>query len=303
MTSVTGKRTLLVTGGSGRLAREVIELLLQQGTDHVVTTTRTPAQLEDLRRLGVEVRRLDFDDDEDTLAAALVGADRMLMISTHAVGRRGQQQGRVVTAAKRAGVGHLLYTSCASPNPNPISAVVSDHFWTERAIFASGLSWTILRHNMYSEHVFLFLPSALACGELRTSLGAGARAYVTRRDCAAADAAALLGDWTDCRIYDVGGPQALTTDEVLSIARELTGTTISHIRTSDEESLRSFAASGLPPGFPEAAVGFDICARHGYHALLAPAIRELTGRDPESLRSYLAQRIDALRGGQARVDL
>lgn len=301
--AVSKKRTLLVTGGSGRLARGVIDRLLQQGTDHIVTTTRTPERAQDLARRGVEVRRLDFDDDIDTLAAGLAGADRMLLISTHAVGRRGEQQGRVVAAAERAGVGHLLYTSCASPSPSPVSAVVSDHFWTERAIFASSLAWTILRHNMYCEHVFLFLPNALATGELRTSLGAGARSYVTRDDCAAADAAALLGGWADRRIYDVGGPQALTTDDVLRIAFELTGKRVRHIHTSDEESLRAFAASGLPPGFPEAAVGFDICARYGYHAILAPAVRELTGRDPESLRAFLARHVAALEEGRARADL
>jgi NAD(P)H dehydrogenase (quinone) len=303
MTAPTRKRTLLVTGGSGRLARQIIELLLEQRSDHIVTTTRTPEQIEDLRKRGVEVRRLDFDDDVDTIAAALKGADRMLLISTHAVGRRGEQQGRVVAAAERAGVGYLLYTSCASPNPNPVSAVVSDHFWTERAIFRSALPFTILRHNMYSEHVFLFLPTALAAGQLRTSLGDGARSYITRQDCALADAAALQGTWNDCRIYDVGGPEALTTDQVLGIVRDLTGKTIRHIRTSDEESLGDFAASGLPPGFPEAAVGFDVCARLGYHAILAPSVQELTGREPESLRAYLARHLDAVNSGKARVDL
>jgi NAD(P)H dehydrogenase (quinone) len=297
------KRTLLVTGGSGRLAREIIELLLQRGGDNIVTATRTPEQLGDLRARGVEVRKLDFDNDVDTIAKALKGADRMLMISTHAVGRRGEQQGKVVTAAERAGVSYLLYTSCASPNPDPVSSVVSGHFWTERAIFASSLKWTILRHNMYSEHVFLFLPTAIAAGELRTSLGDGARSYVTRTDCAAADAAALAADWNDDRIYDVGGSEAITTDDILGYAQELTGKTVKHIRTTDEESLRAFHEAKLPPGFAEAAVGFDVCARYGYHAMVAPSVRQLTGKDPESLRSYLARHVEVLKGGQARHDL
>lgn len=296
-------RTLLVTGGSGRLARHVIEHVLERGDDRVVTTTRTPERVADLRDRGVEVRRVDFDDDESDVARALEGADRMLLISTHAVGRRGAQQGKVVRAAELAGVSHLLYTSATSPAPTPMSAIVSDHFWTELAIFRSDLSWTILRHNMYSEHVFLFLPTALAAGELRTSLGDGARAYVTRADCAAADAAALMADWTDRRIYDIGGPEALRVEDLLSIAEGLTGRAVRHIPVDDETALRALADSGLPPGFPEAALGFDVWARMGHHAIVTPAVRELTGREPQSLRDYLAEHLDTLLAGTATIDL
>ena len=296
-------RTLLVTGGSGRLARAVIEILLARGEDKIVTTTRTPDRLADLAARGVEVRRVDFDDDVSTIAAALAGADRMLMISTHDVGRRADQHGAVVAAAEQAGVSHLLYTSCASPNPNPVSAVVSDHFWSERAIMASRLGWTLLRHNMYSEHIFLFLPAALETGELRTSLGAGARSYITRADCAAADAAALAGRWSDCRIYDIGGPEAITTDQLLAITREITGKAVRHVAVSDAEALQAFVDGGLPEGFPEASLGFDVCARHGYHAVVAPDVQRLTGREPESVRAYLLRNLDVLTCGVGRTDV
>ena len=198
---------------------------------------------------------------------------------------------------------HLLYTSCASPNPNPVSAVVSDHFWSERAIMASRLQWTLLRHNMYAEHIFLFLPPALATGELRTSLGEGARAYITRADCAAADAAALADTSTDCRIYDIGGEEALSTDALLAISQSLTGKAIRHVRVSDEEALQAFVDDGLPEGFPEASLGFDVCARHGYHAIVPPDVRRLTGGAPETVRSYLSRHMDVLTCGRARVDV
>jgi NAD(P)H dehydrogenase (quinone) len=296
-------RKLLVTGGSGRLARQIMEILLSRGGDQIITTTRTPAALADLQARGVEVRYMDFDDEIPAIASALAGADRMLMISTHAVGRRAEQQGKVVTAAMRAGVPYFLYTSCTSPAPTPLSAVVSDHFGTELALMASSLRWTLLRHNMYTEHAFLFLPTSLESGELRTSIADGARSYVTRTDCAAADAAALAADWTDNRIYDVGGSEALTTDDLLQIVCELTGKRIKHVRVSDAESIQQLNGAGLPPGFPEAIVGFDIWARQGYHAVLAPAVRELTGREPESLRAFVARHLDVLHAGKARHDV
>lgn len=294
-------RTLLVTGGSGRLARSVIEHLLARGEDRIVTTTRTPESVADLVARGVEVRELDFDQDEASIARALEGADRMLLVSTHAVGRRPEQQGKVVRAAAAAGVGHLLYTSATSPAPTSLSPIVSDHFWTELALFAGPVPWTILRHNMYAEHVLLFLPAALRAGELRTSLGDAARAYVTRADCAAADAAALAGTWTDHRIYDIGGPEALSTDDILGIAQELTGRRIAHVRTTDAEALEAYVASGLPEGFPESALGFDVWARGGHHAIATSAVRDLTGREPESVRSFLARKLDVLEAGRATV--
>lgn len=295
-------KTLLVTGGGGRLGRRIIELLLARGDVDLIATTRSPEKLIDFARRGVDVRKLDFDDDAAAIARAVAGADRMLMISTDDIGRRAGQIGAVVAGAKLAKVKYLLYTSAASPNPNPVSAVVSDHFWSEHAIMTSGIAWTMLRHNMYTEHVLLFLPPALRAGRLRTSLGDGARAYVTRADCARADAAALRGDWTDCRIYDIGGPEALTTDALLAVARDLTGIEARHVRVDDAEALREFAANGLPPGFPEASVGFDICARYGYHAIVSPAVKELCGTEPETVRSYLAGQLEVLRGGKATVE-
>lgn len=296
-------RTLLLTGGSGRLGRQIAEHLLARGSDRLIVTTRDPAKLADLARCGVEVRRMDFDDDVASMARALAGADRALFISSVAIGRRAEQMAALVAGARQAGVGHVLYTSVVSPTPSRVSSVVSDHFWCEQAIIAGGIPWTMLRHNMYTEHVLLFLPPALRARRLRTSLGDGARAYITRSDCARADAAALAGAWTDCRTYDIGGSEAISTDALLAITRELTGVAIDHVRTSDDEALAEFAANDLPPGFPESAVGFDRCARHGYHAITAPDVEELTGVAPETVRTYLARHVEVLRKGAATAEL
>lgn len=295
--------TLLLTGGCGRLGRQITELLLAKGGHRLIVTTRTPEKAADLARRGVEVRKLDFDDDVASAARAFEGADRVLFISSVAIGRRAEQMATLVAGARRAGVGHVLYTSATSASPSRASSIVSDHFWCEQAIIASGIPWTMLRHNMYTEHILLFLPPAVKARRLRTALGDGARAYVTRADCARADAAALAGSWNDCRVYDIGGPEALSTDALLAITRELTGVTIEHVRTSDAEALAEFAANNLPPGFPESAVGFDQYARYGYHAITAPAVEELTGVRPESVRDFLSQHVELLRRGEATVEL
>lgn len=90
---------------------------------------------------------------------------------------------------------------------------------------------------------------------------------------------------------------------MLARVAELTGRPIEHIATSDEESLRAFGQGGLPAGFPQASLGFDIWARGGYHAISTGAVKELAGHEPQSLGAFLAQHRDILTGGRVTVDI
>jgi NAD(P)H dehydrogenase (quinone) len=143
-------RVLLVTGASGNLGREVVERLLARGgDDRLIAGTRDPARLDDLAARGVEVRRLDFDD-EAALAAGFAGVDRALLVSTDALdapGRRAAQHVRAIRAAVASGVDHLVYTSC--PNPSLASALLlsHDHATSEAALVDAGVGHTVLRDN------------------------------------------------------------------------------------------------------------------------------------------------------------
>ena len=144
--------------------------------------------------------------------AAFAGADRLLLISTdalHAPGLRLRQHRNAVTAAEQAGVGTSSTPRRLRPIRRPQSSLIDDHFWTEAALFASAMDWTILRDNIYSEMILLSLPHAVATGQLFTATGTGGRSYVTREDCART-AAAALASATGRQILDVTGPSAVT---------------------------------------------------------------------------------------------
>ena len=78
------------------------------------------------------------------------GVDRLLLISTDAVGARLDQHRAAVAAASKAGVRHVAYTSFPQPVPTNPALVVADHAATEQAIRDSGLTSTMLRNNLYS---------------------------------------------------------------------------------------------------------------------------------------------------------
>jgi NAD(P)H dehydrogenase (quinone) len=279
---------LLVTGAGGQLGRRVVELLLDAGASDIVATSRDPSKLADLAARGVEVRKADFDDPA-SLPAAFAGIERLLLISTDSLGAPGQriaQHRAAVAAAVAAGVKHIAYTSAPSPRPQDGGGVLDDHFWSEQAVIASGLDWTLLRHNLYAETILMGAGHAVAEGQLVTATNGQGRSYVTREDCARVDAAALLTT-TGRQILDVNGPEAVTQDKLAALLAEISGRPVSHVDVSADQLRAGLIGAGLPPFVAGLLVDFDVAASQGYHAVLAPTVKTLTGREPGSVRDFL----------------
>jgi NAD(P)H dehydrogenase (quinone) len=295
----TTHKALLVTGAAGNLGRRVIELLLEAKAGPIVATTRAPEKLADFAKRGVEVRQADFNKPE-SLTRAFAGVERLLLISTgdlFPAGLRLRQHRAAVKAAVDAGVKHVLYTSGPAPHPTPADSLINDHYWTEQALAASPLEWTILRHHIYTDMLLGTLPTALKFGVLSASAGDGGNAYVTREDCARADAAALASGWSGRRILDITGPAPVTQTELASIASELSGRPLRYNATSRDEQQKILAGAGLPPFLIDALLAFDQAVAEGYHAIRSPAFQQLTGRKATSVREFLTANRGALTAG------
>ena len=284
--------TLLVTGASGQLGRRVIAHLLQSQKvppQRIIATTRKPEALADLAEQGIVVRKADFEDPA-SLVAAFAGADRLLLISTDALdrpGRRLEQHRNAINAATRAGVKHVVYTSMPQPEAGSPIPFAPDHLGTEQALAASPMSWTVLRHNWYAENLHLSLPAVLASGQWYSAAGDGATAYVTREDCARADAAALASADTTRATLDITGPQALSVEQIAALATEVLGKPIRVIPVSPEQLAQGLAAAGVPAFMVPLLVSFDVNARAGRVATVSPAVQGLTGAPAQPLRDWL----------------
>ena len=280
---------LLVTGAGGQLGRRAIERLLDMGIGNLVAASRDPAKLADLASRGVETRRADFDDPA-SLAEAFAGVDRLLLISTDSVGEPGRriaQHRAAVAAAAAAGVKHVVYTSAPGARPQVGGGVIDDHFWTEQALAAQpSLTWTILRHNLYAEILLMGAGQAVASGALYSATAGAGRAYVSREDCAWADAAALVkGEGR--QILDVSGPAAVTQDEVAALLAELSGKPVAHHNLTADALRQGLLAAGLPSFMAGALAHFDVEASQGQYAIVTDVVETLTGRAPTSVRAFL----------------
>lgn len=291
------QRTLLVTGASGHFGRQVVELLVEAGTDHVIAATRSPEKLADLQARGVETRYASFDEPE-SLAGAFTGVDRLLLISTDVTGqgdRRLEQHRAAVRAAEQAGVQHVLYTSITNPAADTPIILALDHYGTEQALEASSMGYTFLRNNIYTEILIGSINQALQFGgKLFAAAGDGRNAYVTREDCARAAAAALASSFEGRRALDITGPEALTQYDVARIGSEITGQPITYIPLDFETLVGNMVGAGLPRPIAEAYASFDKGTAQGVLDLVSEDFETLTGRKPTSVREFLTEHRDLL---------
>ncbi len=285
--------TVAITGASGGLGRRVAELLLNQmAPADLLLLTRTPDDLKDLAKRGVDVRKANFKNPTG-LKADLQGVERMLLISADAGPKRLEWQRQAVAIAKTAGVEHVVYTSMAQPSSDNPSFVIPDHAGTESALRESGMDWTFLRNNVYAEGAVLAAEAALRQGRLVTNAGDGGTAYVSRHDCARAAAAVLSTDGHEKEAYDITGPQAVTQAELAGLITEVTGTDIELVELSDDAYFDHLLDSGVPQDVADVMSSFGEATRGGFLSKVSTDVADLTGRPPASLRDVLAKALQA----------
>ncbi|ELP63226.1 NAD(P)H-binding protein [Streptomyces turgidiscabies] len=278
---------LAVSGASGHLGRQVTALLFDQVSPvDVVLLTRSPEGLADAAARGADVRPADFNDP-DGLAEALAGVERLLLISTDAVGQSVAQHRAAIDAAVAAGVKHVIYTSMYRPEKGNPAGAADAHRETEEALRASPLAWTFLRNNLYAENQIATVAQAVASGRLVTNAGDGAVAYVTRKDCAAAAAAVLTGEGHAGQAYDITGPTALSAADLAALGTTITGAPVEVVQVDDDALIAGLVAAGLPEPVAPWIASFGAAAREGWLDQPSSAVQDLTGRAPVSLRDVL----------------
>ncbi|GHE02429.1 SDR family oxidoreductase [Streptomyces alanosinicus] len=130
--------TILVTGGTGTLGRRVTERLRADGHEMRVLSRHTQPHAVDLRVGG------------SGLDAALAGVSTVVHCASSPRGGDETAAERLIEAARRAGVGHLVYISIVGVDRVPLG-YYKTKLAVERRIEASGLGWTVLRTTQFHD--------------------------------------------------------------------------------------------------------------------------------------------------------
>lgn len=254
---------IAVTGASGHLGRLVVEALLAQGLPptKIVALVRDPEKVADFAAQGVQVRRADYAQPE-MLAAAFLGIERLLLVSSNEVGQRLPQHLNVVEAARNSGVSFLAYTSILKADTSRMQ-LAGEHKATEQVIRDSGISFALMRNSWYIENYTDQLAQTLRHGVVLGSAGDGRVSAATRADYAAAAAAVLTGNDHKNKTYELGGDESFTLAELAVEISKQSGREVVYRDLPVEEFAQVLIGAGLPESLARVLADADLGLKRG----------------------------------------
>jgi uncharacterized protein YbjT (DUF2867 family) len=285
---------VLVTGGTGRVGRAVIDQLLDAGVP-VRALTRRPEAAATLPA-SVEVVTGDLTVPE-SLDAGLRGAGAVFLVWTAPPATAPAVVERLATYARRV---VFLSSPHQTPHPffqqpNPMAVLHAD---IERLIAAAGLESTIIRPGMFASNTLFWWAAAIrAGGVVRWPYGAAETAPVDDRDVAAVVARTLYEDGHAGGDYVLTGPESLSQAEQVRFIGDALGRRIMFEELSPDE-FRSETEGSWPRPVVDmllAAWGATI----GRTAFVTSTVSGILGTAPRSFRQWAADNAAAFREGPA----
>jgi len=225
---------ILVTGGTGFVGGHLIRRLRQEGLP-VRTLARHPDRAQPLKDLGVEVVLGDISE-KVSLEKAAEGIERVIHLvgimqeipgvtfrGVHVEGTR-----NVIEAARKAGVRHFFHQSALGTRPGAKSEYHRTKWEAEELVRQSGIPHTILRPSLIyglGDGFTTRLSEMLKLVPVMPVIGSGKSRVqpVYIDDVVSCMVKAVTGDAFLNEIYEIGGPDQLTYEEVTKAIAEAMG--------------------------------------------------------------------------------
>lgn len=287
----TEQGAIAISGASGKLGEIVVRMLRERHADiPVIALVRDLKKGAPLAALGAELRLFDYDA-LGTLAPALAGVAKLLLISGNAVGERERQHRAVIEAAKAAGVGLIAYTSVlrASETSLPIA---SEHKATETVLKEVGVPYVLLRHGWYCENYVFRIEAAIERGTLPTCAGDGLISAASRADFAEAAVAVLTSPENQAgKVYELAGSSSFTFADLATEAERQSGRSVTCLQWPKPEFEAALVDIGLPAFVAAMIAKSDQGAHDGGLFDDSMMLEKLIGRPTTSMREIMASNL------------
>ncbi len=225
---------ILVTGGTGFVGTNLIRRLRSDDIP-VRAIVRNPDKAQGLKELGVHVVPGDIADKQ-SLEKAAAGVERVVHLvgiiqetggasfaGIHVEGTR-----NLLEASKKAGVRHFVYQSALGTRPGAVSRYHRTKWEAEELVRKSGIAFTILRPALIygpGDQFTMRLAEIIRISPVLPVIGTGKSRLqpISIGDVVAAIHKIVTTDSFLNEMYEIGGPEQLTYEEVTAAIADAMG--------------------------------------------------------------------------------
>lgn len=267
---------ILVTGGTGKTGRRLVERLRALGRTPRVATRR-PARPGEAR----------FDwSDAATFADAFRDVGAVYLVAPAGAFDPLAAMLPGLRHALSAGVRRFVLLSASSlEEGGPMTGAV--HRWLRE----HAPEWVVLRPTWFMQNLSeqQHLPTIRLERAIYSATGDGRVAFIDAEDIAAVAAVALTDPGVANGALVLTGPEALSYDDVARVLSDAIGEPVRHRRLSEADMADRFRRIGLPDGYAALLAAMDTAIRAGGEDRVTEAVERLTGNRPRTLQRFAAE--------------
>lgn len=265
---------ILVTGGTGKTGRRVVERLRAKGLMPRIAT-RSPGDAS-----SVQFRW----QDPSTFDGAFRGIEAVYLVApTDTFDSIGAMQPGL-EAARRAGVSRFVLLSASSlEEGGPMMGAI--HTWLR----ANVPEWTVLRPSWFMQNFSegQHLASIRDDSTIFTAAQDGRIGFIDAQDIASCAATLLTSPEIENTDHIITGPQAISYASVAKAFSLHLGRGIDHKRLTTVGIVEHFVKSGLPDDYARTLAAMDAAIAAGSEDRTTDTVRKITGHAPANFDEFV----------------
>ena len=279
---------ILVTGATGNVGSRLVNLLSSRGQ-----TVRAFTRKGDSSRFGSQVEIVTGDfTDKASLRQALDGVSRMYLL---AAGHDLESyEENAIEAAKKARLDLLVKHSVAGAQYKATD-IPRWHRAGEERIEASGLPYVFLRPSSFDSNALGWASTIKSHDTVYGALAEASIPHIDPEDIAEVAAAVLTKPGQAGKVYELSGPESLTSQQQVDILASVVGRPLKYVNVPDEAARDAMLGMGWPAPYVQAMVGLIQTLRSIGHIDPTGDVKSVLGREPRSFRQWAEANAGAFR--------
>jgi uncharacterized protein YbjT (DUF2867 family) len=279
---------LLVTGATGNIGSEAVRLLLAAG-QQVRVLSRSAEKGRALGAVDVVVGDVT---NAATLPQAMAGVTKLLALVPGA-DLVPSVAPRLFTAAKAAGVRHVVFVSSGTIDFTPQVTIGRWHLEAEATLKATGLPWTMLRPDNFASNSLRWAGSVRGQSMVYAPSAQSQSVPIDPRDIAAVAVCALTTEGHAGQTYELSGPEALTTAEQVAQLAEVLGRPLKLVEVPEAQVREGMRKGGMSPAQIDPVLELMRPGARGGPPRLTHTVQQLTGQPARRFADWARDHVKA----------